>query len=203
MKSSFKATLRIFGAPPTRSTRTDDDLEAQGVPSNRLAYDRKKYRTSDAIVVAISEPSTLPAPLTPLNSPLNSPVDQDFSSYYAATPTTDDTTTVGKQLWQKAFRNLKMRDALPPPAQLNDTVPMLKPPLIRHQTSSSSLSDFSIFDNKKKASTSDSVRFSRSRISTFVPKLIELEVTHDLAAHTALVRHMQFSPDGQFLATSR
>jgi WD40 repeat protein len=35
------------------------------------------------------------------------------------------------------------------------------------------------------------------------PKLLKLEATGALEAHQALVRHLQFSPDGKFLATSR
>ncbi|THH28595.1 hypothetical protein EUX98_g5601 [Antrodiella citrinella] len=41
-----------------------------------------------------------------------------------------------------------------------------------------------------------------SRVAALVPKLKSLETTQDLAAHSALVRHMQFSPNGKFLATS-
>lgn len=42
-----------------------------------------------------------------------------------------------------------------------------------------------------------------SRLAVLVPRLKSLETTQDLAAHTALVRHLQFSPNGKFLATSR
>ena len=42
-----------------------------------------------------------------------------------------------------------------------------------------------------------------SREATLIPKLQSLEVTQDLDEHQALVRHVQFSPDGKFLATSR
>lgn len=42
-----------------------------------------------------------------------------------------------------------------------------------------------------------------SRVAALVPKLKSLETTQDLAAHQALVRHLQFSPSGKFLATSR
>ena len=42
-----------------------------------------------------------------------------------------------------------------------------------------------------------------SRVAALVPKLKALETTQDLAAHQALVRHLQFSPNGKFLATSR
>ncbi|CAL1699128.1 unnamed protein product [Somion occarium] len=41
-----------------------------------------------------------------------------------------------------------------------------------------------------------------SRVAALVPKLKSLETTQDLAAHQALVRHLQFSPNGKFLATS-
>ncbi|OCH89316.1 WD40 repeat-like protein [Obba rivulosa] len=41
-----------------------------------------------------------------------------------------------------------------------------------------------------------------SRVATLVPKLKSLEPTQDLPAHQALVRHLQFSPNGRFLATS-
>jgi hypothetical protein len=41
-----------------------------------------------------------------------------------------------------------------------------------------------------------------SRVATLTPKLKSLEPMQDLAAHIALVKHLQFSPDGKFLATS-
>jgi WD40 repeat protein len=41
-----------------------------------------------------------------------------------------------------------------------------------------------------------------SRLAALTPKLRSLEPTQDLAAHQALVRHLQFSPDGKYLATS-
>ncbi|GBE88718.1 predicted protein [Sparassis crispa] len=40
-----------------------------------------------------------------------------------------------------------------------------------------------------------------SRVAALVPKLRSLHTTQDLAAHQALVRHLQFSPNGKFLAT--
>ena len=42
-----------------------------------------------------------------------------------------------------------------------------------------------------------------SRVANLVPKLRGLTLTQDLDAHQALVRHLQFSPNGKFLATSR
>lgn len=42
-----------------------------------------------------------------------------------------------------------------------------------------------------------------SRVTGLVPKLRGLMPTQVLEAHQALVRHLQFSPNGKFLATSR
>jgi WD repeat-containing protein 26 len=42
----------------------------------------------------------------------------------------------------------------------------------------------------------------RSRVAMLIPKLKGLDVVQDIPAHQALVRHLQFSPDGKFLATS-
>jgi WD repeat-containing protein 26 len=42
-----------------------------------------------------------------------------------------------------------------------------------------------------------------SRVAALVPKLRGLTLTQDLDAHQALVRHLRFSPNGKFLATSR
>ena len=206
LKSAFKSTVvGVLSTSTCRSTETDDDdLEARvhGPPttSRSQLYDPTSHRLSD-VTAFMSEPSTPTSPLVP-PTPLNSPVDQGSSSSFAAAPTTDPTTTVGKQLWKNALRNIRMSNALTL-TQLRTAAPVIGPPL-RRRTSSSSLKD-DISDSRKKmsTSTSESVLFSRPRISTFVPKLTEMKVIHDLAAHSALVRHMQFSPDGQFLATSR
>jgi hypothetical protein len=42
-----------------------------------------------------------------------------------------------------------------------------------------------------------------NRLAALTPKLQCLETTQDLAAHSALVRHLMFSPDGKYLATCR
>jgi hypothetical protein len=59
-------------------------------------------------------------------------------------------------------------------------------------------------DSSGKRMTMDNVPALRgSRVASLTPKLKTLEATQDLAAHQGLVRHLQFSPDGKFLATSR
>lgn len=47
------------------------------------------------------------------------------------------------------------------------------------------------------------VPMQASRVAGLVPKLRGLMPTQVLEAHQALVRHLQFSPNGKFLATSR
>ncbi len=42
-----------------------------------------------------------------------------------------------------------------------------------------------------------------SRVARIAPILRDFEPTQEFAAHQALVRHLQFSPNGNFLATSR
>ncbi|KAI0760480.1 WD40 repeat-like protein [Fomes fomentarius] len=41
-----------------------------------------------------------------------------------------------------------------------------------------------------------------SRVATLMPRLRTLHTTQSFEAHSALVRHLQFSPNGKFLATS-
>ncbi|KAI0090434.1 WD40-repeat-containing domain protein [Irpex rosettiformis] len=41
-----------------------------------------------------------------------------------------------------------------------------------------------------------------SRLAVLIPKLKKMEATQEYAPHQALVRHLQFSPDGRYFATS-
>jgi hypothetical protein len=58
-------------------------------------------------------------------------------------------------------------------------------------------------DAARKRTTDPMTTFPNSRVASLIPRLQSLEQTQDLAAHSALVRHLQFSPNGKFLATSR
>lgn len=51
--------------------------------------------------------------------------------------------------------------------------------------------------------TADAIALPTTRIATLIPLLKSLEPTRDLEPHSALVRHLQFSPDGKYLATCR
>jgi hypothetical protein len=98
----------------------------------------------------------------------------------------------GKQLWRNAVRSVKLHSAGP------FGTPVVSPnEQPRQRTTSSS-------DRKRTTHGGEPVKaVFRSRVAALVPKLKMLETTQDLAAHQALVRDLQFSPDGKYLATSR
>ncbi|KAF9482296.1 WD40 repeat-like protein [Pholiota conissans] len=194
------------------SMEFEDDLEASRLPTSvpgspyveepKECMTPKKRRASDATSTAITSELSLGFPTTSFSAPtpVNSPVDAE-TPIPASPAVSASTPSVGKQLWKNAVRNVKMRNAISTPNSTSGgsvaTVinrPRAEP--VRQRTLSSSMG---ITDRKNGEAM---VPFTRSRVSALVPKLVELEATHDLAAHTALVRHMQFSPDGKFLATS-
>ena len=73
----------------------------------------------------------------------------------------------------------------------------------RQQTASSTVTVVQS-DTSGRRMTMDGVPALRSsRVANLMPKLRTLVATQDLAAHQGLVRHLQFSPNGKFLATSR
>lgn len=184
----------------------DDDVEnalpttAAQIYSSDSQEPTNLFRSRASDVTAVmSELSTLASPLVP-PTPINSPIVNE-TGFTLNSPTTPEGLTSGKQLWKNAVKSVKMRGTLGVslPNSSLATVPGRAEPT-RQRTISSG---FAASDTKKSPSPGEILPFSRSRVSGLVPKLQELEATHDLAAHTALVRHMEFSPDGRFLATSR
>ncbi|KIM47068.1 hypothetical protein M413DRAFT_23353 [Hebeloma cylindrosporum] len=183
----------------------DDELEnglpttAPHVYSTEPKETANLFRSRPSDVTAVmSEVSTPASPLVP-PTPINSPI-MNESGLSLNSPTVPQAPTTGKQLWKNAVKSVKMRNALGVSLANSSlaTVPGRAEP-IRQRTMSSGVGSS---DTKKSATPGEILPFSRSRVSGLVPKLQELEATHDLAAHTALVRHMEFSPDGRFLATS-
>ncbi|KAG0697744.1 WD40-repeat-containing domain protein [Suillus ampliporus] len=53
-----------------------------------------------------------------------------------------------------------------------------------------------------RVSSTEDLSAIRGPPDTLIPKLKTLEPVQDLSVHTALVRHLQFSPSGKYLATS-
>ncbi|KAA1472517.1 WD40 repeat-like protein [Dentipellis sp. KUC8613] len=69
----------------------------------------------------------------------------------------------------------------------------------RQRTMSSTLTPDGI---RRKETMGVQIPMRSSRVASLVPRLKDLAARHDIAAHQALVRHLQFSPNGKFLATS-
>ncbi|KAL0577193.1 hypothetical protein V5O48_004791 [Marasmius crinis-equi] len=99
----------------------------------------------------------------------------------------------GKQLWWNAIRAVQMRLAVS--SNLARATASRAP--LRQRTASSGLSS-----ETKRSEVPFKPLLTRSRVSALVPRLRCLETVHELGAHQALVRDLQFSPDGRFLATS-
>lgn len=176
-----------------------DDLEANGVlttsgsgpghPPSHLEPSNPVKLGISSITLPVLTESPKPAHVVPPSAPLNSPTEKE-------TPLPEvSPISPGKQLWQKAFQNVKMRNSM---AALASTTGNTAQPY-RRRTTSSGLPG----PHDRKKAIIEPVTVLKSRISTLVPKLAALEAAQDLAAHNALVRHLEFSPDGRFLATSR
>jgi len=209
--------LEANGLPTSMPASKDHEKRAS---PDSAATGAIAFRPSDATAV-MNEPSTPGSPLSP-PTPINTPVESDFSisnpptavsaaatSTANSPPTANASTgpTLGKQLWRNAVRNVKMRNSALNPltvgsasvAVMNKS--MVRTPPIRKRTMSSTVSVSGPSSIGKRSLVGPA--YTRSRVSELVPRLVELDATHDLAAHSALVRHMQFSPDGKYLATSR
>ncbi|KAL0959814.1 hypothetical protein HGRIS_011496 [Hohenbuehelia grisea] len=126
--------------------------------------------------------------------------DTPVSPTSPATPGSPTTPSKGKLLWKNALRTVKMSSAIAPapakagtPRRQRTTSSTMGPAVPERKMTLSPLS----------ASMNDPLPLlMRSRVSELVPKLRHLEPVQELAPHQALVRHLQFSPDGRFLATS-
>ncbi|KAK0192616.1 hypothetical protein F5146DRAFT_1102483 [Armillaria mellea] len=115
----------------------------------------------------------------------------------STTPTNDggapsifEEPSVGKQLWKNAIRTVTMRSAVS--SNIAAMASARNPN--RQRTSSSTM-------NGRKRSTGNGPVL-RSRVATLTPQLRCLQPTRDLTAHQALVKHMQFSPNGNWDRTS-
>ncbi|KAF5368997.1 hypothetical protein D9758_002841 [Tetrapyrgos nigripes] len=156
-------------------------------------------------------PSRPPAPLSPifLNfSPRNRQAELRSASPFTissvhststtnggpVSPVTPDASKQGRQLWQNAIRTVKTKSQVTSKLAVIDARNRLGS---RRQRTGSSVVPVS--DGQRPP---EEVKVVPSRVAALKPQLRSLEATQDLAAHQALVRHLQFSPDGKFLATS-
>ncbi|KAF8888546.1 hypothetical protein BD779DRAFT_1439978 [Infundibulicybe gibba] len=133
-----------------------------------------------------------PIDVEPKGNPLASMPTSELEGGGDSTPTPP---TKGKELWRNAIRSVKLRSAVASPLGMSMFGTPRGEPRRKRTTSSSNLTNGDRKNEPVKG-------VLRSRVAALVPKLKSLETTQDLAAHQALVRHLQFSPDGRYLATS-
>ncbi|KAJ7906089.1 hypothetical protein B0H13DRAFT_2194387, partial [Mycena leptocephala] len=172
----FYKTLNMLSSQSSDYERSVD-LEANILPVLDDQSRQTSAKTRVAPLQGVSEtgPTSLP-PSEP--AALDNPAVHTTGSEAITTGPTK-----AKLLWKNAMKTIHMRSMAGPH---------------RQQTSSSMAGE------RKRTLMDEPVMAisMRSRISTLRLKLLKLEATDALEAHRALVRDLQFSPDGKFLATS-
>lgn len=174
-----------------------DDLEANILPTSNGGGYHTRETSPSAMTSVIHLQST--DELTPTASPSPEPAVPSTPTLSGAGSEAGGTTapvsgpSKGKLLWKTAMQTVKMRSVAAAP---------FGPRTPHRQRTSSSTTNFG---ERKRTLADEPIRavLARSRIATLKPKLGKLMATEALEAHQALVRHLQFSPDGKFLATSR
>ncbi|KAJ6595621.1 WD40 repeat-like protein [Mycena vulgaris] len=182
-------TVNLLSANSSDSEKSDD-LEANILPVSNGHSRETSAMASVAQLAAGGASSSVLS--THEASTSNSPTVPAAKSD-AATPTTPGPTR-GKLLWKNALQTVKMRSVAASP--FGTRAPH------RQRTTSSTLT--APFGERKRTIMEEPMPavVVRSRVATLRPKLNMLVATEGLDAHQALVRHLQFSPDGKFLATS-
>lgn len=158
-----------------------------------------RMRSADSSV-----PDMILAAATPQATSPISPTASDLP--FADTPTMSN----GRALWTRAIQRAQMRNAAAALAAATQNSFVKSSPnkpdsakdASRQHTSSTVQAGG--YGERKRTSGEEPVKCAQlSRVAALVPKLQFLQTTKSLAAHSALVRHLQFSPDGKYLATSR
>ncbi|KAJ7104489.1 WD40 repeat-like protein [Mycena belliarum] len=189
--SATSKTVNLLSANSSDSEKSDD-LEANVLPVSN-GHSRQASAMASVAQLVMADACT---PSTPASTqeatPSNSPTLTSVGMGEAATP--GGTPTRGKLLWKNALQTVRMRSVAAAP--FGPRVPR------RQRTTSSTLT--SGFGDRKRTVIDEPLPalVVRSRVATLRPKLNTLVATEGLDAHQALVRHLQFSPDGKFLATS-
>jgi WD repeat-containing protein 26 len=188
----FSKALELVYTYMNKST-ADHDLEANIPPIVHVQNERppllRHISDGEKSIMTVDTRKALSISVTGLQSDKLSDIPQ--------TPATPTPISPGKQLWRNAMRSVKMHSATS--SSFGIVVSPREPQ--RQSTSSSTLT---AGDRNRTNGGGEPVRaVFRSRVAALVPKLKVLETTQDLAAHQALVRHLEFSPDGRYLATSR
>ena len=188
--SRVNELLRKFFSKFLKSSKSLHDLETGTLP---IVHNRDGPPSSEVLQAPSRLPLTTEPPKTPQLLQLPSLVPEEE-------PTTP--ISPGKKLWENAFRIVKMHISISPYSMMS-VVCEGREPSPRQTNSSSDLAS-GYCDQRKWTWTEETINvISRSRAALLRRRLLELEPVHDLAAHSGLVRHMQFSPNGKYLATSR
>ncbi|KAJ7223731.1 quinon protein alcohol dehydrogenase-like superfamily [Mycena haematopus] len=196
LRTSKKAVARITSktvhmiSGDSSDSEKSDDLEGNILPMSN-GHTRETSAMTSVVHLQDTSPTASPSPEpsalpnTPTLSTLSTAVGSE-----AATPTPGP--SKGKLLWKNALQTVKMRSVAASP--FGPRTPH------RQRTSSSNTN----FGERKRTLADEPIKavLARSRITTLRPKLAKLVAREALEAHQALVRHLQFSPDGKFLATS-
>jgi WD repeat-containing protein 26 len=178
-------------------SRTNNDVEANPVTANAA---------SSKLISPPSSPATMTrSPMSPSRMSADIPIPATPSSIFGTLPGSSahenesvtslghNGMTRGRLLWQNAIRTVRMQSAV----SSNLAALAAKPKRSR----TGSASNTTTAGERKKTILEEPVRMSR--VKQLQPKIDSLEVTQDLPAHQGLVKHLQFSPDGKYLATSR
>ncbi|KAJ7485562.1 hypothetical protein FB451DRAFT_1230279 [Mycena latifolia] len=187
-------TVNLLSASSSDSEKSED-LEANILPVSNGHSRETSAMASVAQFPTISEDGATSPALSAQEasgSATNSPMVSGAANE-GATPTTPGPTR-GKLLWKSALQTVKMRTVAASP--FGARTPH------RQRTTSSTLT--TTYGERKRTIMDEPIPalVVRSRVATLKPKLSTLVATEGLDAHQALVRHLQFSPDGKFLATS-
>ncbi|KAF7318793.1 Catabolite degradation [Mycena chlorophos] len=179
------------------SEKGSDDLEANVLPTANGMHSREPSTMSSTAMQSVADLRLTSVSPTIMENPSASTptlvrLSRDEARPSTPTPGTSPSSagpTRGKMLWRNAMQTVKMRAVAAQP--FGPYTPH------RQRTSSSGI-------ERKRTVADEPIRamLVRSRVTTLKPKLMALVATEALEAHSALVRHLQFSPDGKFLATS-
>jgi WD repeat-containing protein 26 len=182
-----RAPSRTASFLSSNGEKDGDDTMDGGLPftNSHEAMTSTRHRMSDA---AQSMSGTSTYAMDVRNQPTTI---SDGHSEHDAALEAASSSSPKRGRFASAVRNVMMLQTASPLAAFS-------PGPQRQRTTSSSLT------GAEKKPTIDPVTALRgSRVANLMPKLRTLEAKQDIAAHQGLVRHLQFSPDGKFLATSR
>ncbi|KAJ6495341.1 hypothetical protein C8R45DRAFT_986874 [Mycena sanguinolenta] len=197
LRAGKRAIARMTSSTVQFLTRDSDSEKSYDPEANILPLSNGHTReTSVSAMTSVTHlpeatPTASPSPEPAPNTPTLSSLSTTVGSEATAAPATPGPSR-GKLLWKNALQTVKMRTVAASP---------FGPRMPRRQRTSSSNTNFG---ERQRTLADEPIKavLARTRITTLRPKLNDLKPREALEAHQALVRHLQFSPDGKFLATS-